>query len=225
MILRSRPIELTSGQQEVLRWLALLAMVVDHVGVIFVPPEWSPAFRATGRVAWPLFALLLAYNVAVRGVDPRRYLPRLALFTLLAQVPHTLAFGWVAVSIMGTLFLGALSLSLLERRISSPPLALLLAAAILFAANFVEYGLPGILLVIAAWWALKTNSVLAWLVAAVAVGLVNMPWRLWPYGLLALPVAWIISRLPAGLPRSGLLPWIFYPGHLLVLVLIRELTA
>src|SRR5690606_11724178 len=126
---------------------------------------------------------------------------------------------------MGTLFLGALSRSLLERRIANPALVLLLTAAILFATNFVEYGLPGVLLVVAIWWALKTGSVLAWLVAVVAVGLVNMPWRLWPYGLLALPVAWIISRLPAGLPRSGLLPWIFCPGHLLVLVLIRELTG
>ena len=36
---------LGSGQQELLRWLALLSMVVDHVGVIFVPPEFATPFR------------------------------------------------------------------------------------------------------------------------------------------------------------------------------------
>lgn len=216
---------LTSGQQELLRWLALLAMVIDHIGVIFLPPEWSPMFRATGRIAWPLFAVLLAYNVAVRGVDPRRYLLRLAVFAVIAQLPHTLAFGWVGISIMGTLFLGALSLSLLERRIPNPPVALLLVAVVLFGANFVEYGLQGILLVVAVWWAFKTNAAVAWLAAIVAVGFVNVPSNLWPHGLLAIPVALIASSLLVGLPRSGLLPWMFYPGHLLVLVLIRELMG
>ena len=219
------PIRLSTGQQEVLRWVALAAMVIDHVGVIFVPPEWSPAFRAVGRIAWPLFAMLLAYNVATRGVDPRRYLTRLAVFALLAQLPHTLAFGWVSISIMGTLFLGALSLSLVTRRISNPIVAVLLGLSVLVGANYVEYGLQGILLVVAAWWAFKENSVPAWVIAVVAVGFVNVPSRLWPYGLLALPVAFAVVRLPFGLPRSGLLPWMFYPGHLLVLVTIRELIG
>lgn len=222
-----RNFRLESRQQELLRWLALLSMLIDHVGALFVPAELATPFRAIGRIAWPLFALLLAYNVAVRGVDPTRYLGKLALFTAVSQLPHTLAFGWQGVSIMGTLLLGALSLAVLERRLKQPVVVLATIALVVVGSGFVEYGIQGILLIVALWWALSVWTPVSWLLAAVAVAAVNLPSALWPYGLLAIPVSLLVARLPAGagLPRSGLLPWIFYPAHLLVLVLVRSLSG
>lgn len=214
---------LGTHQQELLRWIALLTMVIDHIGVLFAPPETYDTFRAVGRIAWPLFAFLLAYNVAVRGVDPRRYLLRLAIFTVVSQLPHTLAFGWKGVSIMGTLFLGALSLSLLERRSAGPLIRILLAVLILLSSGHVEYGLQGVLLVLAFWWALRERTWPALLIAVAAVAFVNWPSRFWPWALLVVPIIWITARLPFGLPRSGLLPWIFYPGHLAILAAIAQL--
>src|SRR5690625_4919974 len=89
--------ELSSRQQELLRWLAITCMVIDHVGAIFLDRADAQPLRAIGRVAWPLFAYLLAYNVALRRVPPAKYLPTLATFTLACQLPPYLPFssGWL----------------------------------------------------------------------------------------------------------------------------------
>src|SRR5690625_7596483 len=81
--------ELSSRQQELLRWLAITCMVIDHVGAIFLDRAEAQPLRATGRVAWPLIAYLLAYNVPVRRVAPAKYLPTVATFTLVSLLPHS----------------------------------------------------------------------------------------------------------------------------------------
>lgn len=212
---------LSSGQQEVVRWFAIAAMVVDHVGAVLLSPDDAAPLRAIGRLAWPLFAFLMAYNVAVRGVDPRRYLKPLLVWALIAQLPHYLAFDVFVVSILGTLFLAAAALSLLRHRLRldarSPLLLPGLLIAILLASTQVEYGPLGVGLVLAFWWALQSGAPLAWLVAVAATALANQPWVVWPYALAALPLLFLSARLPLGLPRSGRLPWLFYPAHLALL--------
>lgn len=225
---------LDSGQQEVVRWFAMLCMVIDHVGAALLPADTAQPLRFIGRIAWPLFAFLMAYNVAVRGVDPTRYLRPLLLWALVAQLPHYLLFGSFRVSILGTLFLAASALTLLLRAGIGPtgataPLTNRLAPQYLVAglvgvwllASYVEYGQMGVALVLALWWALGGGGAVAWAAAIAATALANYPWSNWPGALLALPVMFLAGRLPLRLPRSGRLPWLFYPVHLTVLVLVR----
>jgi hypothetical protein len=224
---------LDSGQQEAVRWFAMLCMVIDHVGAVLLPPEAAQPLRFIGRVAWPLFAFLMAYNVGVRGVDPVRYLRPLLLWALVAQLPHYLAFGWFRVSILGTLFLAASALTLLLRAGIGPSGMALspasrLAPAFLVTglvgvwllASYVEYGQMGVALVLALWWAVGGGGTIAWLAAVAATALVNYPWSNWPGALLAVPVMFVAGWLPLRLPRSGQLPWLFYPAHLLILWLV-----
>lgn len=142
---------LSSPQQELLRWLALTCMVIDHVAFIFLDRETAQPLRAIGRIAWPLFAFLLAYNVAVRHVPPAKYLWPLALFTVLSQLPHWLAFSSSWVNIIGTLLLGALALHVLEERRTGRLSGLLIVTAVLLLSTFVEYGTAGVLLVAGCW--------------------------------------------------------------------------
>jgi len=222
-------VELDSGQQEVLRWVAIVTMVVDHVGAVLLPPADALPLRAVGRVAWPLFAFLLAYNVARRGVDPRRYLTPLLLWCAVATLPHYLAFQRPVVNILGTLFLGAGALALLAKRReleARSPLAVPVGlAGVLVASAFVEYGPPGVALVLVWWWALKTGEPAALLATALVVAWQNHPWVVWPATLAALPLPFVVARLPVGLPRSGRLPWLFYPTHLAMLVAIDRLLT
>lgn len=211
--------ELSSRQQELLRWLAIACMLIDHVGAIFLGHADAQPLRAIGRVAWPLFAYLLAYNVAVRRVPPAKYLPTLAVFTLLSQLPHHLAFNSNWVSIIGTLLLGATALHVLESRTHTQAGGLLLLSLTLLLSPFVEYGTAGVLLIISLWWLLRYPQLLPLLSTAFLLGAINWPHANWPFGLLAVPAVLLISLLPdrVGLPRSGRLPWLFYPAHLLVL--------
>ncbi len=218
---------LTSGQQEVLRWVAIVTMVVDHVGAVLLPTADALPLRAVGRVAWPLFAFLLAYNVARRGVDPRRYLAPLLFWCAVSLLPHYLAFDRFVVNILGTLFLGAAALALLTRRAAleahSPLLLPGGLAAVVVLSAFVEYGPPGVALVVALWWALGSREALAAVAAVAVVAWQNYPWAIWPAALAAVPLPFAVARLRLGLPRSGRLPWLFYPAHLALLAGIDRL--
>ena len=212
---------LGSGQQEVVRWTAIVTMVVDHVGAVLLEPSAALPLRAVGRVAWPLFAFLLAYNVARRGVDPVRYLRPLALWYALSVLPYALAFGTFRPNILATLFLAAGALALLTRsgQLSGwrQALAALGLLAVLLASVRVEYGTPGVLLPVCTWWALARPTAGAALLTVALVAAQNHPWVVWPAALLALPVPFVAARLAFGLPRSGRLAWAFYPAHLLLL--------
>lgn len=220
-------LRLNSGQQEVVRWIAIAAMVIDHIGAVLLPAGEALPLRAVGRIAWPLFAFLMAYNVAVRRVDPSRYLRPLLFWAVVSQLPHYLAFDVFVVSIMGTLLLAAAALSVLSHRARlaarSPLLAPALLLAILIAATQVEYGPLGVGLVLAFYWALQSEDPFAWLVAVLATAFANQPWPIWPYALLALPVPFLCARLRLALPRSGRLPYVFYPAHLLLLAGLEQI--
>lgn len=38
-------------------WLAMLTMLIDHVGLVFFPTD--PAWRIAGRLAFPIYAYAL----------------------------------------------------------------------------------------------------------------------------------------------------------------------
>lgn len=215
----------------------MLSMVIDHVGAVLLPHDVAQPLRFVGRIAWPLFAFLMAYNVATRGVDPVRYLRPLLVWGLVAQLPHYLAFGVMRVSILGTLFLAAGAMALLLRAGVAPgprpPVVTPLApayltvglVAVFLSSSLVEYGPMGVVLVLTLWWAVGSGILAAWSLAALATALVNFPASNWPAALLALPLMFIVGSTRARLPRSGWLPWLFYPAHLLVLWLLRSIAG
>ncbi len=230
MVLTSRvaiDLTLSSRQQEVVRWVAITTMVVDHVGAVLMQPGDALPLRAAGRVAWPLFAFLLAYNVARRGVPPRRYLVPLLAWCLVSALPHYLAFDRFVVNILGTLFLGAATLTLLRNRqwlVERAPAAMLLGfIVVLIGSTHVEYGPVGVALVVAWWWALTSRTLLSWGVVVLLVALQNYDWVVWPAALVSLAVPVVAARLPVGLPRSGRVPWLFYPLHLALLAALDHL--
>ena len=78
--------ELTSFQ---LKWIAIFSMAVDHTGALLFPEAmWM---RGIGRLAFPIFAFLLAEGY-YHTHDVKRYLLRLWLFALISEIPYDLAF-------------------------------------------------------------------------------------------------------------------------------------
>lgn len=85
-------------------------MVIDHIGLAFFPN--ALIFRAIGRLAFPLFAWLIA-NGAYHTNNINKYLKRLFIFALISQIPYTLflrslGISEFALNIFFTLFVGLL---------------------------------------------------------------------------------------------------------------------
>lgn len=216
-----RRFRLSSAQQELLKWLAVALMTLDHANRALWPFQgWV---FALGRLAFPLFAFRTAYNPAVRGVSARRYgLPLLA-FGALAQFPAmgALDHGPLPLNIMFTLLLGVTFLPAVRllRRFMPGWLA---AANVTLVwgtlARSAEYGPAGVLLVPAFGLLLSSPSVVTFTLAAFLTLAANLfvPTALVP---LALPLlVWGAAQLKLGpFPRLRWAAYAFYPGHLTLL--------
>lgn len=202
------PYVLPSGAREAMKWLALLLMTGDHVAKVAFG-GYVPVVSELGRSAFPLFALVMACNLAQPGADLGKSIRRLLLWGVLAQPVYAWAFGdWLPVNILLTFALAALAILALARE---RPWWLLLAAGVTPA--FVDYRWAGVWLVILCWIAFRHR--LWWLplpaLAAVCWGS-GTAWAL-----LSVPLLLAMMRIRWRVPRTRWLFYVYYVGHLAVL--------
>lgn len=163
--------EIKAGISETqLKYFACFFMLIDHLahiwnpflelsGSVLPPPLWTDAMYFLGRLAFPIFVFFVAEG-CLRTRDIRRYLLRLGLFALVAQIPYTLAlfswrgrvFAWGG-SVILTFFLGVLGVFCyqeLRGRCPAPAACLpALALATLAWTLNTDYSWMGVLLVLA----------------------------------------------------------------------------
>ncbi|CAI8706461.1 Conjugal transfer protein TraX [Pseudomonas sp. IT-P2] len=138
------------GALDLLKWLALLSMLVDHLRYVGISADW---LYVPGRLAFPWFCLAMAANLARDGARKTewRYLGWLLLFSLLSEIPYRLYIPEPdTLNVMPTLALGLLvARGWQDRALIS---RLLGVSALLVAALFPErlmFGLFGVLLPLA----------------------------------------------------------------------------
>jgi len=133
-----------------LKLIAIATMLADHIGFLFFPGEI--VWRVVGRLAFPLFAFLIAEGFE-KTSNVGRYGKRLILFAAISQLPYSLVLAAANVpqtlNIFFTLSIGLLALALLKSlpyKKSVP-----LVGMILFAAEYLhfDYGAYGVLTILA----------------------------------------------------------------------------
>ena len=155
-------------RQDLLKIVAMVTMLMDHLGVIFFPEvDW---LRTIGRLAFPLFAYFIAQGFRYTRSRPRYFL-RLLVFGLISQVPYVFLNEEVTANLwqvnqVPLLLYAALVLVVLEQGKTSPkawarPLWVIAALGLALLPDILMfyldelqlgYGGYGILLSLLFWW-------------------------------------------------------------------------
>ena len=116
----------------VLKWIAVISMLIDHASLVIYFPLFKSRFskdsvyeilyiffRVIGRIAFPLFAFLIIEGL-IYTRSRGRYICKLLLFALVSEVPFDLCFLGSAYSperqnVFFTLFIGASMIIISER--------------------------------------------------------------------------------------------------------------
>lgn len=135
-----------------LKLVALITMVIDHIGLIFFPG--IEALRIIGRLSFPIFAFTLAHGF-INTRNKNVYAFRLFLFAVIAEIPYDLAvhdemYYWDSQSVMLELFLCFMVLYFIEFTINKNILFIFGALACILCTEIFasSYGLYGVTIVI-----------------------------------------------------------------------------
>ena len=201
--------------------LAMLTMLIDHIGYMFYPE--LKVLRWIGRLAMPLYAYGIAVGY-VKTSNLRGYMIRLVIIAGLTQIPYMFAFHTWTINIVGT-FIFSLGVLWVIKQI--PPFVgklMIVAAAVILLEIFpFEYGSYALLLILIYSYT-STNWMLT---AHVGLNFLFIFYKGWIMAMASAASTAILSLYPgfAGLSRRLIPRWLwlgFYPSHLLVLVVVRE---
>jgi hypothetical protein len=224
--MRFKSLRITSGTMEAVKWLALLSMTIDHVNRFFFNGLIYPAYCA-GRLAMPLFAFILAYNLAKSETLSRnlsiRVLVRLMVFGLLATP------GYIAMRHLQHLYplnimfmLGAAVAILFYYEEGGGTNRLIAFFIFLIGGLLVEYDWVGILFCFTSWLYCRKPSMLAllaWLIAYLLLDKLNGN----HWGLLSIGILFLATKIDLNIPRIRYLFYVYYPLHLSFLYLLTKL--
>ncbi|MBQ6403239.1 MAG: hypothetical protein IJI27_04985 [Oscillospiraceae bacterium] len=234
-----------------LKWIALISMLLDHIGYVLVA-AWIRAsgrtaaltalyygLRGVGRLAFPIFCFLLVEGF-VHTRSRAKYLLRLLAFALVSEIPYDLAFRRTLFylgkqNVFFTLVLGLLAVwawqTLIEGKnergfsLWRAAGACLAACGATAAAHFLhsDYGIYGVLLILAFYPAREEPWLRDLCAALVLAAMVFLGgvWKPELFGLLALPLLHCYSGERGR--QSKWFFYVFYPGHLLLLYLLHRL--
>ncbi|MGM0784621.1 MAG: TraX family protein [Pseudomonadota bacterium] len=132
------------------QWLAVVAMTVEHIARYLLPEAHpvTPWTMLVGRIAFPLFAAMVAWHAVHNTRDPMAYALRLLTIAVIAQLPYSLVLDTGTLNVVFTLSAGLIAASCLQRP-NTRNTALLVGLIVLgtLAGPRFEFGYPGLLLV------------------------------------------------------------------------------
>ena len=220
--------------QEALKLIACTVMLLDHVGATLYP---SGTLRMIGRMAFPIFAFLLCEGI-VHTRNPGKYLLRMGIGMLLAEIPFDLLFynklTFEHQSVMVTLIL-VLAMGLCMEKIPNRFLRLPVILPFAFLAELLQtdYGAAGVAM--AAVFLLTRDLPGKHLLQLLGIALVNYlmdSTRVNVFGI-RLPVQMLslFAFIPIWLYRGGKavsnravqwLFYLFYPVHMTLLLVLMQ---
>jgi hypothetical protein len=228
---------------DLLKWLALLSMVLDHLRYIGYSADW---LYVPGRLAFPWFCLAMAINLArkpaVETSGQWRYLGWLLMFSAVSEIPYRMFIpGPDTLNVMPTLALGLLVVRGWQDRTLQA--RLVAAGAVVLAALFAPqlmFGFFGVMLPLALLLVIRRPWYFALLPGVVC--LAANQWQVLYYSVrqgnevamaaiaTCLIAPWLglfLLRHASDVKPPPMRRWayVLYPVHFLVLLIVRQIAA
>ncbi len=195
---------------DILKIIAMMTMLIDHIGYLYYPS--LVCLRIIGRIAFPIFAFLIARGYRFTS-NKTRYGIRLFAFGMLSQVPyHYFAPG--KLNIMFSLFIGLVLLKAYDSNHRILTL-LLLATGFYPAISYGVYGLTMMLIFHICYGKKEQTAVLYLLLSAVYYTLIPN----WVQAFSVMALFPILFEPPSTLRLPKMLSYWFYPVHITLLML------
>ncbi len=211
-----------------LKIIAVLAMLIDHIGMILLPQIL--AFRAVGRLAFPIFAYMIAEGCRYTK-NRRRYFACLMGLAAICQAALMIVMHSMRQNILMAFSVSVLMIYCIDGLIKNRRLASrLLMAALLSVLVFIsvlaprllrevgfrfEYGLTGILLPVVVYYAPNKLTKLLGATAVLIAKCFVSSFVQW-FSLGAIPLL-VLYNGKRGTANLKYLFYIFYPAHLVIL--------
>ena len=214
----------------ILKLIAIIAMVCDHVGAVLFPSElW---LRIIGRITMPIMAYFASVGFR-KTKNIHKYLLRLGIFSVLSEPCYYLLFSEHS-NVIITIFLGVMALyigDILHKKIKHDCIVLIpyaVMCVIAFLLNS-DWSYAGILFIIAFYYAdgnrIKTifyplPVYILFMLSFLGKGLEYFQLNLLQLcGAISLPLLCLYNGKKG--PNIKYLFYVFYPVHLLVIYLIK----
>ena len=207
---------------EALKWLALALMVLDHVNK-YLYHSALPWVFPIARLSFPLFAFVLAYNLArpetISNGAAIRVMKRLGMFGLIAAIPHFILDGrFFPMNILATLLVATCVIYLFEQGGLKRWHGILVFMA---GGCIVEGNWFAVAVCMTAYRYCQSPTVLRlsqFIASLVVLGLfINTN----QWALAVLPVILIAPHVRISLKRQRYFFYWFYPVHLVVIALAK----
>lgn len=201
------------GRIDLLKWIAILSMLIDHIGYGFFPN--NEAFRIVGRLAFPIFAYLIVQGLT-NTRNQKKYIMRLWLFALISQIPFLLYFDVMRLNVLFVFFAGAL---LCKAGWQFIPLYALLGFLLP-----IDYGWWGLTIIPLFYWLKKQPWIaIASITMLMFVYIEQIEWVTQYYAILGFFLIGILPKMKeiSFLKTNKYFFYWFYPAHIAILFLIK----
>jgi len=210
-----------SSRIELLKWIGIFTMVVDHLGFIFFYENYI--MRGVGRIAFPIFAFLLVHNYLFFTRCKKCMLLRLLLFAFISQ-PIYWYFFPAYLNILFTLFLGLFTIYIFET-VSSSKYKYVIILHFIFLlflplSTLLSYSALGYLFILVTWASFHFRYInIFWVIL---LFFLNPLYVEYVFGILLFLFVFLLSKyIRVTPPRlAGNIFYIFYPLHLLLFFFI-----
>ena len=217
-----------------LKLIALITMTIDHMGMMLFPRV--KILRAIGRIAFPIFAYMIAEGCR-HTRNRRKYLLSMVSLAAVCQVVYFFAMGSLSMSVLVTFSLSIGLIYLSDYAQSGGRFGNVALYAALFGVFFfcymahdvlfpktdfgIEYGLWGVLMPVFTYFGAKKQKKLLYF--AIGLALLALTWGgVQLFSLAAIPLIALYNG-KRGKRKMKYLFYIYYPAHLVVIYLLSLL--